>query len=134
MDTLPMKRAMQGAMSDAGVGRVSAVSANGSASVMYDPLEARAIEEHFGSSVPPVYSIKGGLGQTGAVTPVLQVIAAARTATMGLAPPTVNCEHPEVSLDIVRDGARRLGPGPVLCQAIGFGGHYFGASVVGAAT
>lgn len=101
---------------------------------MYDPLEARAIEEHFGSSVPPVHSIKDGLGQTGAVTPVLQVIAAARTATVGLAPPTVNCEYPEVSLDIVRDGARRLGPGPVLCQAIGFGGHYFGASVVGAAT
>lgn len=124
----------EGAMSDAGARCVSAVSANGSASVMYDLLEARAIEEHLGSSEPPVYSIKGGLGQTGAVTPELQVIAAARTATMGLAPPTVNCEHPGVPIDIVRGQARQVERGPVMCQSIGCGGHDFGALVVGAAT
>ena len=63
-------------------GEVSAISANGSSSVFYDVVEAAAIQELCTdrTTPPPVHSIKSMLGQTGAVTPVLQAIAAALAA------------------------------------------------------
>src|SRR5262249_38928992 len=90
----PMVRTMRAALGEAGIdaARVSAVSANGSASVFYDPLEAIAIRELFGEAADrvPVHSVKSMLGQTGAATPALQAIAAVLSLERGCLPPTTN--------------------------------------------
>jgi 3-oxoacyl-[acyl-carrier-protein] synthase II len=138
LDPAPMVRGLKAALVDAGVapGELAAISANGSSSVAYDLLEAEALRELLGpASVDvPVYSMKGALGQTGAVTSALQAISALMAAEAGLLPPTANADDidPKVRLRIVRGEAHPLRPGPILCNAIGFGGYYYSALVVGA--
>ncbi len=134
-DPTPMVRAMRAALRDAEIEPrdIGAISANGSASVFYDPLECEAIRMVFGDATPPVFSIKGSLGQTGAVTPALSVTAAALACRDGILPPTVNCERPDpaCAADIVRGASRPLARGKaILCNAIGFGGQYYASMVV----
>jgi 3-oxoacyl-(acyl-carrier-protein) synthase len=135
----PMVRAIRGALDDAGITprEVSAVSANGSSSVFYDVVEATAIAEVFGADASrvPVHSIKAGLGQTGAVTPALQAIAAVLTVEHGVIPPTPNVDEidPRCPLAIVRGEPLARPVEHVLAHAIGFGGYYFSAFVVGRA-
>ena len=133
----PMVRAIREALADAGITPrdVSAVSANGSSSVFYDVVEATAIAEVFGADAArvPVHSIKAGLGQTGAVTPALQAIAAVLTVEHGLIPPTPNVDaiDPRCPLAIVRGEPLARPVDHVLAHAIGFGGYYFSAFVIG---
>jgi 3-oxoacyl-[acyl-carrier-protein] synthase II len=135
----PMARAIRAALADAGIAArdISAISANGSSSVFYDVVEAAAIADVFGADASsiPVCSIKAGLGQTGAVTPALQAIAAALTVEHGLIPPTPNVDEldPRCPLAIVRGEALARPVEHVLAHAIGFGGYYFSAFVVGRA-
>jgi 3-oxoacyl-[acyl-carrier-protein] synthase II len=135
-DPAPMLRAMRAALADGGVtpAQLSAVSANGSSSVFYDVVEATAITELLGERATkvPVVSVKGALGQTGAVTPALQAIAAALSIEHGLLPPTRNHVEadPRVGLRVLREPLA----GPVehvLCNAIGFGGFYHSSLVLG---
>jgi 3-oxoacyl-[acyl-carrier-protein] synthase II len=136
LDPAPMLRALRGALQDAGVpaSHLTAISANGSSSVFYDVLEAEALRELLGAAVldVPVYSMKGALGQTGAVTSALQTIAAVLAAEQRMLPPTANADEidPRIKLRIVRGAPHRLGGGPILCNAIGFGGYYYSALVV----
>jgi len=133
----PTARALAAALDDAAIApeRVSAVSANGSSSVFYDAVEAAALASLFGARLAqvPVHSIKSMLGQTGAVTPALQVIAAALSIEHALIPPTINVDALDARcpLDLVRGEARRAPLEFVLCNATGFGGFYFSALVVG---
>ena len=123
---------MYAALHDAGIRaeEIGLVSANGSSSIFYDLLEAKAIADCFPEGTP-VYSLKGALGQTGAVTPVLQAIAAAKTLTTGLCPPTLNCPDldPAVgNLNLVREPITRDFENAIT-HAIGFGGYYYAAQV-----
>jgi 3-oxoacyl-[acyl-carrier-protein] synthase II len=137
-DSTPMLRAMQSALADAGINAnsVSAISANGSSSVFYDPLEADAINRLMGDKTPstPVYSIKGSLGQTGAVTPVLQAITATLSLENNVIPQTINASaiDPRCSLFLVRDEPRPMNMDYVLANAIGFGGFYYASMIFGA--
>ncbi|MHB2016564.1 MAG: beta-ketoacyl-[acyl-carrier-protein] synthase family protein [Candidatus Xenobia bacterium] len=128
-DTTPLKETMRLAMADAGLQTVDAVSANGSSSVFYDILEAQAICELLGENIP-VHSVKGGLGQTGAVTPVLQIIAAALSLQHRTLPPTINVGEQEARCPVrlVRDAAAAFEGNAILCNAIGFGGFYHAAT------
>jgi 3-oxoacyl-[acyl-carrier-protein] synthase II len=132
-DPAPMVRAMRGALEDAAVAadQVGAVSANGSSSVFYDRVEARAITDLLGRRVP-VHSVKSVLGQTGAVIPVLQAIAATLSIERGLLPPTINAGDldPECTIDLVRDQPRAGRFDHLLCNAIGFGGFYYASLLI----
>jgi 3-oxoacyl-[acyl-carrier-protein] synthase II len=136
-DSLPMVRTMRAALNDARVpaDELSAVSANGSSSVFYDPLEAAAITELLGNRVAstPVYSIKGALGQTGAVTPALQAIAATLMVENDVIPPTCNVDDldPRCLLPVVTGTPKEMNCNNVLANAIGFGGFYYASLVFG---
>jgi 3-oxoacyl-[acyl-carrier-protein] synthase II len=138
-DPEPMLRGLRAALHDAVVAapELAAISANGSSSVFYDLLEAEALRTLVGDAADtmPVWSMKGALGQTGAVTSALQTISAVLAAQHRLLPPTVNADDldPKIRLRIVRGEAHALAPGPILCNAIGFGGYYYSAAVVGPA-
>ena len=136
-DPAPMLRTLRAALADAKMSpaQLSAISANGSSSVFYDVVEATAITELLGerAGLTPVHSIKAALGQTGAVTPALQAIAAALSVERGVIPPTRNLTEldPRVPLRVVRDAPLRTPVDSVLCNAIGFGGFYYSALVIG---
>lgn len=131
-DPSGMLAALEGAVADAGLAPadIGLASANGSSSVFYDVLEAQAIRQALPAGTP-VWSMKGALGQTGAVTPVLQALAAALTLKHGQCPPTLNCPELDPAcgdLALVRE-ATPLAIEHVLTHAIGFGGHYYAAQV-----
>lgn len=133
-DPSAMIAAMQAALDDCGIERaqLSLISANGSSSAFYDALEAGAIRAVFGEAIP-VYSMKGTLGQTGAVTPVLQTIAAVQSLTTGFVPPTINCDELDPKgepLNLIRQRFE-LRPEFVMTHAIGVGGYYYAAQVLG---
>lgn len=132
LDPEPFMRTMRDAITAADLcsNDITTVSANGSSSKYYDALEATAIRGVFGVS-PAVHSIKGGLGQTGAVTSALQVAIAALSIQHNIIPPTINCEDQDDACDIdVIKSSPRPASGPILCNAIGFGGHYYDSMVV----
>lgn len=136
-DTAPMLRTMRAALKDAGISteELSAVSANGSSSVFYDPLEAKAIRELLGgrAEIVPVHSIKGALGQTGAVTPALQAIAAVLSVENGIVPPTANTteKDPKCEINLITGAPCRMPLKAVLCNATGFGGFYYASTIIG---
>jgi 3-oxoacyl-(acyl-carrier-protein) synthase len=134
-DPSPLVRTMRAALHDArrAPAEVSLVSANGSSSVFYDALEAEAIRELLGDV--PVHSIKSLLGQTGAVTPALQAVAAALSLERGMIPPTGNASDldPRCPIALVKTPrAQQLEN--VLLNAIGFGGFYYASLVLGRAS
>ncbi|MCB9913995.1 MAG: beta-ketoacyl-[acyl-carrier-protein] synthase family protein [Planctomycetes bacterium] len=125
-------RALRGALDDAGwsPGEVDLVNANGSASVLYDALEARALTEVFGPGAVPVHSIKSMLGQHGAASSAFQCTSACLTLRRGIAPPTVNHEVLDpacAGLDVL---TRPLAQAfeRVLVHSIGLGGFYYSAA------
>lgn len=75
----------------------------------------------------PAYSMKDALEQTGAVTPGLQVIAAALSIENGTIPPTCNVDQldPKCSINLVRGRSKNHPNKYVLANSIGFGGFYY---------
>lgn len=140
MDINPVVRTLTAAIGDAGWNArdVDAFSANGSASKLYDPLEAQAIHAVFGESSaeqPPVHSIKSMLGQHGASTTAFQAVAAALSLSTGILPPTINCDNIDPlcgDLRIVREPTR-VNLRRILLHAIGYGGFYYSALAMEAA-
>ncbi len=136
-DTQPLMRTMRTALKDSGVraDELSAVSANGSSSIFYDPLEAKAIRELLGeySENVPVFSIKGALGQTGAVTPALQAIAAVLSIENGILPATANTNEKDecCPINLIMGEPLAVSAQTILCNAIGFGGFYYASTVFG---
>lgn len=137
LDPTPIENSLRSALLEANAtpAQVSAISSNGSSSVTYDRLEALALANLLGErrSEVPVHSIKGALGQCGAVTSALQVLTACLSIAEGVLPPTLNCDDPDpaMTLDLVRGQARRFTPGVVLTHSIGFGGTYNSSAALG---
>ncbi|NNF08262.1 MAG: beta-ketoacyl-[acyl-carrier-protein] synthase family protein [Candidatus Eisenbacteria bacterium] len=138
IDVRPCVRALRGAMSEAGWGldEVDLINANGSSSVIYDRLEARALQEAFGEQIEeiPIHSTKSMLGQHGAGASALQAVATALTLRRGTAPPTINYEEPDPEcgpLNVLTE-AKTYFPANVLIHSIGLGGFYYSATALAA--
>jgi 3-oxoacyl-[acyl-carrier-protein] synthase II len=142
LDLAPCVRAFQGAINEAGwkSSDVDLVYANGSSSILYDRVEAMALQEVFGNDFPdmPVYSTKSVLGQHGAGSSALQVVGACLTLKNGITPPTINYESPDQQCGPIRvvTSAENSEPQNVLVHSIGLGGFYYSCgalTVAGAA-
>ncbi len=138
LDLRPASRAMRAAMAEAGwePHEVDLINANGSSSVRYDLLEARAFADVFGDALPEinVHSIKSMLGQHGAGSSALQAIVSAMSIASQVVPPTINCEDPDPAcgpLRIAADALERRVDRVVL-HAIGMGGFYYSAAAFAA--
>lgn len=132
LDHTPAVRAMRGAIKDAGwsADQLDLINANGSASKLYDPLEARAILELLQGSSTPVHSIKSMLGQHGAGSSALQCASACLSLRREIAPPTANherldpaCEGLEVLTQPLAAPFQRT-----LVHSIGLGGFYYSSA------
>lgn len=131
LDLRPCVRALRGAMREAEwtPDQVDLINANGSSSVIYDRLEALALAEALGDRFPEVrvHSTKSMLGQHGAGSSALQVVAGALTLRRGTAPPTINHEDPDPECGPIRvlTEAETFFPQRLLVHSIGLGGFYY---------
>ena len=119
-------RVMQAALDDAGVDAtaIDYLNAHATSTVAGDRAEALAITRVFGAHterlvVSSTKSMTGHLlGAAGALEAVVTILALRDQ----IAPPTVNLDHPEVSLDLVPHTARPMAMRRAMSNSFGFGG------------
>ena len=78
---------------------VDVVFASANSTARLDQLEAKALQEVFGPGGVPVVSIKGAVGEFGAVG-AASTAAALLCLREGRIPATVGCEEPDAALNV----------------------------------
>lgn len=122
-------RAILAALDDAGLtpDDVDHINAHAASTPAGDVAEARAIHRVFGdrAGLIPVTSVKGAIGHCMAAAGALETIAAIRTLTDGVIPPTrnYNTPDPEINLDIVGNVAREQQVNVISKHSFGLGGQ-----------
>ncbi|WP_426571819.1 beta-ketoacyl-[acyl-carrier-protein] synthase family protein [Aquihabitans sp. McL0605] len=115
------------AIDDAGIdpAEVVHVNAHGTGTLVNDLREAEALHEVFGARPPAVSSIKRVLGHAAGASGAFEAVAAALTVHTGVAPSLGTDVEPDeaLDLDLITGPPRRVGPGPVLSNSFGLGGH-----------
>ena len=130
----PAARAITLALTDAGITptEVSYVNAHGTSTPLNDAAETQALKlalgEHAGRI--PVSSTKSAIGHLLGAAGAVEAIATVQALNDRLIPPTLNYEvpDPELDLDFVPEGARRLAvangsPPAAVSNSFAFGGH-----------
>jgi 3-oxoacyl-[acyl-carrier-protein] synthase II len=120
-------RAMFAALTDAGLvpREVGYVNAHGTSTPPNDRIETLALKRVFGERVPPVSSTKSMTGHTLGAAGALESVFSILAMQIGVAPPTINLEHPDpdCDLDYVPERARPIELRYVMTNSLGFGGH-----------
>jgi 3-oxoacyl-[acyl-carrier-protein] synthase II len=123
METI--RRCMDEAISDAGLtaGDIDAVNAHATSTRIGDKVEYDALCAVFGKRLPPISANKSQIGHAMGASSAIETILALRGMEEGIVLPTINYQpDPEIPLDCVAEGARRLSQQHVLKNAFGFGG------------
>ena len=113
------------AVADAGVScsDIDAVNAHAASTRVGDKVESDALRSVFGDDLPPVCANKSLIGHCMGASSVIESIFAIKGMQDNLLPPTINyTPDPEIALDCVGDGKRRLEQEFVLKNSFGFGG------------
>ena len=121
-------RAMRMALKRAGLspGDVDYINAHGTSTPLGDEIELRAVERLFGNEAGKLTmsstksSIGHLLGAAGAVEAIFSTLA----IRDGIAPPTLNLDHPsvETEIDLVPNHAKKMPIATALSNSFGFGG------------
>ncbi|MEY3339566.1 MAG: 3-oxoacyl-[acyl-carrier-protein] synthase [Actinomycetota bacterium] len=119
---------MRLALDDAGLSPsdIKQVNAHGTSTPLNDAAEASAVAEVFGSTKPPMTSIKGVTGHPLGAAGALEAAAVLLSFEHKLIPPTANTSvvDPQMlNVDIVTGAPRPWKPGPTISNNFGFGGH-----------
>jgi 3-oxoacyl-[acyl-carrier-protein] synthase II len=128
-DGMGASRAMQWALDDAGLPPqdVDYINAHGSATLLSDPIETRAIKRVFGDHAYKVAinSTKSMIGHAMGGAGAIEVAVCALTIDRSVIHPTINLETPDVEcdLDYVPEGARKADVQFTLCNSFGLGGQ-----------
>ncbi|GAC1315885.1 MAG: hypothetical protein NVSMB16_12900 [Acidimicrobiales bacterium] len=120
-------RCMELALEDAGIsaGEVGHVNAHGTSTPLNDAAEAQAVVKVFGTSPPPVSSVKGATGHLIGAAGAVEAIASLLAMAKGSVFPTTNhieCD-PDLTIDVVHGAPRAVPAAPALSNSFGFGGH-----------
>lgn len=122
--------AMRRAVADAGLapGELGWVKAHGTATVLNDKTETRALKAALGEEMAartPVSSMKGAIGHGASASGGMEAVAAVEAVRLGVIPPTVHLEHadPDCDLDYVPRTARTADVAAALLNAFGLGGQ-----------
>ncbi|UCD17572.1 MAG: beta-ketoacyl-ACP synthase II [Candidatus Zixiibacteriota bacterium] len=123
------RMAMLNAMRDGGVGPedVQHINSHGTATLLGDPAETRAIKSIFGERAGkiPINSTKSLIGHLLGAAGAIELITAILSLQAGRLHPTINLENPdpECDLDYVSNEARDFNFDVFLSNSFGFGGH-----------
>lgn len=101
------------------------INAHGTATLLGDVAETRAVQAVFGQNAPPISSTKsmtGHLMGAGGLTEIIACIMALQTDVL---PPTIHLEtpDPDCPLDYIPNQARKVRINAALSNALGFGGQ-----------
>lgn len=123
-----MVRTARRALEEAAVapGEVTAISASAHGSPAADAREAQALSRVFGTAMPPVSAVKGGLGECLGASSALQVVVLLESWRRGTMPGVVGLEELDDTLPLPLLSAQPFAvqtPGPVLLVAVGLDGN-----------
>ncbi len=122
-------QAMRMALREAGLqpGDVDYINAHGTSTQINDPFETKAIKATFGDHAYrlKISSTKSMTGHCVGAAGGIEAIAALKTITEGIIPPTINLENPdpECDLDYVPNKAIKANVNVAMSNTFGFGGH-----------
>ena len=106
---------------------VSYINAHGTATQLGDVAETLAVKDIFGDAAYriPISSTKSMLGHLLGAAGSVEAVISVKAIEEGVAPPTINLEHPDpqCDLDYITEGARELDIKLALSNSFGFGGH-----------
>jgi len=120
-----VQRCIEDAVSDAGLqpADIDAVNAHATSTKIGDKVEADALRNVFCNKVPPVSANKSQLGHAMGASSAIEAILAIEGMIKETLLPTINYSpDPEIEIDCVAEGARKLNQEFVLKNAFGFGG------------
>lgn len=120
-----VRRCMEEALADAGIGaaEIDAVNAHAASTRVGDKVEYDAMQEVFGTALPPVTANKSLIGHAMGASSVIETVFALRGMAENVLPPTINyTPDPELEIDCVAEGRRRVEQEFVLKNSFGFGG------------
>jgi len=124
-NAVTVRRCLEETIRHAGIAPsdIDAVNAHAASTKVGDRVEADVLREVFGGKVPPVSAGKSQLGHAMGASSAIESILAMEGMRRGILLPTINHRpDPEIPLDCVAEGARRLDQEFVLKNAFGFGG------------
>ncbi|HEJ84193.1 MAG TPA: beta-ketoacyl-[acyl-carrier-protein] synthase family protein [Desulfobacteraceae bacterium] len=102
---------------------IDAVNAHATSTRVGDRVEYDALKTLFPGAIPPVSANKSFLGHAMGASSAIESVFAMEGMLKGVLLPTINyTPDPEMGLDCVAEGARRLDQEYVLKNAFGFGG------------
>ncbi|MDQ6884239.1 MAG: beta-ketoacyl-ACP synthase II [Candidatus Dormibacteraeota bacterium] len=106
---------------------VSYINAHGTATQLGDVAETLAVKDIFGEAAyrVPISSTKSMTGHLLGAAGAVEGVICVKAIQEGVAPPTINLEHPDpqCDLDYIPEGARELPIMLALSNSFGFGGH-----------
>lgn len=102
---------------------IAAVNAHGTSTKVGDKVEADALKEVFNGRIPPVSANKSQTGHAMGASSAIETIFAMEGMLSDTLLPTINyTPDPEIEIDCVPEGSRKLVQEHVLKNAFGFGG------------
>jgi 3-oxoacyl-[acyl-carrier-protein] synthase II len=118
-------RCIADAIDNAGISShdIAAANAHAASTKVGDKVEYEALKAVFGDHMPPVTANKSLFGHAMGASSAIESIFAMQGMLEGIVPPTINfTPDPELILDCVPEGARKLDQEYVLKNSFGFGG------------
>lgn len=118
-------RCMKESIQDAGISPddIDAVNAHAASTKIGDKVEYDALKAVFGEGTPPVTANKSLIGHAMGASSAIESIFAIEGMRRAILPQTINyIADPEIELDVVCDGPRKIAQEFVLKNAFGFGG------------
>ncbi|MBN2159517.1 MAG: beta-ketoacyl-[acyl-carrier-protein] synthase family protein [Spirochaetes bacterium] len=104
-------------------GDIDAVNAHGTSTKVGDKVESDALAGIFGDAIPPVSANKSQIGHAMGASSGIESIFAMEGMLKGAVLPTINYNpDPEIPIDCVSEGARKLDQEFTLKNSFGFGG------------
>ncbi|MCP4629442.1 MAG: beta-ketoacyl-[acyl-carrier-protein] synthase family protein [bacterium] len=118
-------RCIANAIDNAGISShdIAVVNAHAASTKVGDKVEYEALKTVFGAGMPPVSANKSLFGHALGASSAIESIFAMEGMLKSMVPPTINyIPDPELILDCVPEGARKLDQEHVLKNSFGFGG------------
>lgn len=121
----PIAAVLQAALQQAGLraADIDLVKLHATGVGTTDVAEARALQQAFGTHMPPLLSLKPYLGHTLGASTLAEITALLACLQQGQIPGTLGCEQPDAELGLLPVRTRQpLQPRHVLAISLGFGG------------